>query len=71
MENADWKLLKVYMCVCVKMENNLEVARLGTVDRVGTPSFCNDSIHRNESWRFPFVQNESFPYGMTHYTWPL
>ena len=38
------------MCVCVKMENNLEVARLGTVDRVGTPSFYNDSIHRNDSF---------------------
>ena len=55
MENADWKLLKVYMCVCVKRENNLEVARLGTVDRVGTPWFCKDSICRNESWRLPSI----------------
>ena len=40
--------------VSLWVENNLEVAWLGTVDRVGMPSFCNDSIHRNVSWRFPF-----------------
>ena len=37
------------------MEINLQVAWLGTVDRVGTPGFCNDSIRRNESWRLPSI----------------
>ena len=61
MENADWKLQKVYMCVCVKIGNQFVggTTRHGESSRDASFLFCVESLLLSDSAQKPSVTTQS------------